>query len=241
MPRTAVILQSNYIPWKGYFDLINSAGVFVIYDEVQFTRRDWRNRNKIILNGKSHWLTIPVETKGKYELPINQIKVSDHQWAKKHWATIRHAYGKAEHFASYEAQLAKAYEEAAKLDYLTDINILFLELLSDFLDITHKLVHSRKIPETATDPTGRLVEICQKLEAQRYISGPSAKAYIEKEQFESARIELCYANYADYPQYKQTSETFEHGVSILDLLMHEGRGARQHLKSVSNSNGLISP
>lgn len=241
MPRTVVILQSNYIPWKGYFDLINSADVFVIYDEVQFTRRDWRNRNKVILNGKSHWLTIPVETKGKYELPINQIKVSDPQWAKKHWASIRHAYGKAEHFASYEAHLAKAYEDAAKLEYLTDINCLFLELITGFLDINYSLAHSYKIPGTATNPTGRLVEICQSLEAQRYISGPSAKEYIEKGQFESAQIELCYANYTGYPQYHQTSETFEHGVSILDLLMHEGGGARQHLKSISKPDGLIRP
>lgn len=241
MPRTVVILQSNYIPWKGYFDLLNSADVFVIYDEVQFTRRDWRNRNKIVLNGKSHWLTIPVETKGKYELPINQIKVSDHQWAKKHWASIRHAYGKAEHFANYEVQLAKAYEDAAKLEYLTDINILFLELVSGFLDINHNLAHSHQIPVIEANPTGRLVEICQSLEAQRYISGPSAKQYIEKDQFTDAQIELYYANYTGYPEYGQTSETFEHGVSILDLLMHEGRGARQHLKSVSKLDGLIRP
>lgn len=241
MPRTVVILQSNYIPWKGYFDLMNSADVFVIYDEVQFTRRDWRNRNKIILNGKAQWLTIPVETKGKYELPINQVKVSDHQWARKHWASIRHAYGKTEHFSSYEGQLAKAYEDVAKLEYLTDINILFLELLSEFLDINHNLAHSNKVPETATNPTARLVEICQRHQAQRYISGPSAKEYIEKDQFADAKIELSYSDYAGYPEYHQTSEIFEHGVSILDLLMHEGRDARQHLKSVSKPDGLIEP
>ena len=239
MPRTIVILQSNYIPWKGYFDLMNSADIFVMYDEVQFTRRDWRNRNKIILDGKPHWLTIPVESKGEYEIPIREVKVSDHRWAKKHWSSIYHAYGKAEHFGSYEEKLAEAYETAGELTYLSDINELFLGMLSGFLDIGTALEHSHKIPTISTNPTQRLVEICKASKAERYISGPSAENYIEQAQFDNAGIKLFYANYASYPKYAQLSQEFEHGVSVLDLLMHTGQSARQHLKSVSELDGLI--
>ena len=239
MSRTIVILQSNYIPWKGYFDLMNSADVFVIYDEVQFTRRDWRNRNKIILNGSPHWLTIPVETKGEFETPIKEVKVSDHRWAKKHWMSIRHAYGKAEYFERYEDALAKAYEKAEELTYLTDINQLFLQLLSNNLSIKSEIKHSHQVSTTDQDPTGRLIEICQGFNANRYISGPSAENYIQQAQFDDAGIELCYANYTNYPDYKQNSKQFEHGVSVIDLLMHTGQNARQHLKSVIELDGLI--
>lgn len=239
MPRTIVILQSNYLPWKGYFDLMNSADVFIIYDEVQFTRRDWRNRNKIILDGKPHWLTIPVESKGEYEIPIKEVKVSDHRWAKKHWASICHAYGKAEYFGSYEAKLAKAYEEAGELTYLSDINKLFLSVLSGFFEIDVTLEYSHKIPSISTNPTQRLVEMCKAFNAERYISGPSAKNYIEQRQFDDADIKLHYADYTEYPRYVQLSQEFEHGVSALDLLMHTGQGARQHLKSVLELDGLI--
>lgn len=239
MSRTIVILQSNYIPWKGYFDLMNSADVFVIYDEVQFTRRDWRNRNKIILNGKPHWLTIPVDTKGEYESPIKEVKVSDPRWAEKHWSSMRHAYVKAKYFDMYEEQVAKAYERAGKYRFLTEINELFLNVLSDFLSIDTLLEHSNKIPANNTDPTQRLLEICKGFNGKRYISGPSAKNYIDQKQFEEAAVKLHYANYTGYTDYKQNSETLEHGVSVIDLLMHEGQNARKHLKSVSELDGLI--
>lgn len=233
--KTLVILQSNYLPWKGYFDLMAAASEFVVFDEVQFTRRDWRNRNRIVLGGQLHWLTVPVQLKGKYLAPIGEIEVADKDWAEKHWTTIQHAYGKAPHFVKVGKVLGETYADAADLRRLSDINALFLERLAGLLGIDARLVPSSSVPRTTPDPTERLIEICQGRGATRYLSGPAARNYIKRHFFDDAGISLCYANYSGYPTYDQGMETFEHGVSIIDTLMRCGASARSHLQSAGRS------
>lgn len=239
MPRSIVILQSNYIPWKGYFDLMAAADEFVIFDEVQFTRRDWRNRNKIVLDGKLTWLTIPVKAKGNFDVPIEHVEIADSSWTRKHLASIRHAYAKAEHFWRYRSLLEKLYADAAALSKLTDINELFLRGLAHELGITTPIVRSTSLPRSATDPTGRLVEITRARGGDEYISGPSARAYIEQGQFSAAGVRLAFADYSGYPTYAQMSETFEHGVSIIDVLVHLGPAARDYLKSPRERTSFV--
>ena len=239
--KTIAILQSNYIPWKGYFDIIAGVDEFIIYDEVQFTRRDWRNRNKIISDGEARWLTIPVKSKGRYEAPINEIEVMGTVWAEKHWRTLTHDYAKAPFFKTYCNTLEWAYLESTKLIRLTDINRLFLSCLSKELGITSNFVDSLYLPNNATSPTSRLVEICIGCAAKIYISGPAAKSYIETELFESANIALRYVNYAGYPVYDQASTSFEPGVSIIDTLFRCGPDARRHLKSLDRRERLLEP
>lgn len=236
--KTLVILQSNYLPWKGYFDLMAASSEFVVFDEVQFTRRDWRNRNRIVLGGQLHWLTVPVQFKGKYLAPINEIEVAGKDWAEKHWTTIRHAYAKAPYFAKIGKVLEETYADAAELTHLSDINALFLERLAGLLGIEARLVPSSSVPRTTPDPTERLIEICRGRGATRYLSGPAARNYIKKNFFDDASISLSYANYSGYPSYDQGMETFEHGVSIIDTLMRCGTAARTHLKSVSRQGAF---
>src|SRR6476660_6059569 len=106
------IVQSNYIPWKGYFDLMRSVDEFVLYDDVQYTRRDWRNRNRIKTADGVQWLTVPVQVKGKYTQPIREVRVNDREWAANHWARLRHAYARAPHFADYADLLGELYVAA---------------------------------------------------------------------------------------------------------------------------------
>lgn len=232
MRKTVVITQSNYLPWKGYFDLINTADEFHLFDEVQYTRRDWRNRNKVVVDGTVKWLTIPVKTKGHYNSPIAEMEVVDKTWTEKHWNTIHHAYGRTPYFAEYGPHLEDTYAAAARLTLLSDINRLFLERLAGILDIHTPVLDAAEVPRTTDDPTGRLVEICVARGADRYVSGPAARAYIQEDLFEAAGVELCYADYGGYPDYPQELPKTEHGVSVIDLLMREGPTARDHLKSV---------
>lgn len=241
MAKVLVILQSNYIPWKGYFDLMNAADEFVLYDEVQFTRRDWRNRNRIVIAGAVRWLTIPVAAKGKYLRPVNEIRVADGRWAERHWASIRHAYGQAPFFADYGETVAGLYERAAGLEYLSEINALFLEGLKPPLGIATPLVSSALVPRRAADPTARLVEICRARGAGIYLSGPAARSYINPAAFADVGIELAYADYSGYPIYPQASRVFEHGVSVIDLLMRVGPEARRHLKSSRGLDAIVAP
>src|SRR5438477_4365331 len=135
MGKTVAIVQSNYIPWKGYFDLIRESDEFVLYDDVQYTRRDWRNRNKIKTADGVQWLTIPVDVKGKYLQLIRDTKVSDHTWADNHWTRIRHAYGKAPHFKDHEPLIAGLYTAAAALEFLSEINERFIRAICGVLGI----------------------------------------------------------------------------------------------------------
>ena len=101
--KKLAIVQSNYIPWKGYFDMINMVDEFILYDDCQFTKRDWRNRNKIKTPNGSQWLTIPVDVKGKYQQKIKDTVVSDPEWSKKHWTAITHNYCKASFFDNFKS------------------------------------------------------------------------------------------------------------------------------------------
>lgn len=237
--RKIAILQSNYIPWKGYFDIIAAVDEFVLFDEVQFTRRDWRNRNKIIVNGSATWLSIPVRSKGQFDAPIDEIAISDPGWAEQHWRSIHHAYRKAPYFPLYGPLLQTLFEQAAQLPLLSEVNELFLSNIAGWLELTTTFVRSRQVARHADDPTGRLVEICVGRGASLYLSGPAAKAYIRNEVFESAGVALRYADYAGYPVYDQKAASFEHGVSIIDGLMQCGPSARTHLKSVQAKDGLF--
>lgn len=237
--KSIAILQSNYVPWKGYFDLIAAVDEFLIFDEVQYTRRDWRNRNKIVVQGTVKWLTIPVKTKGRFFGPIEEIETDGHDWAEQHWKTITHAYRRADYFVDYRAILEAAYERAAALPRLTEINELFLRTITGLLDIATPIVRANVVPRTTQLPTDRLVEICLGRQATEYLSGPAACAYIETGKFSDAGVALKYADYSGYPVYEQHATAFEHGVSILDLLMRCGSAARGHLKSPSDRDRFV--
>jgi hypothetical protein len=237
--KSIAILQSNYVPWKGYFDLIAAVDEFLIFDEVQYTRRDWRNRNKIVVQGTVKWLTIPVQTKGRFFGPIEEIETDGHDWAEQHWKTIVHAYRRAAYFAEYQPVLEATYRKAASLIRLTEINELFLRTLTGLLDIPTPITRANVVPRTTQLPTDRLVEICLGRHASEYVSGPAARAYIEAEKFSRAGVALKYADYSGYPAYEQHATAFEHGVSILDVLMRCGPAARGHLKSPSHRESFV--
>ena len=123
--RCVAIMQSSYIPWKGYFDMIAAADAFILFDDVQFTRRDWRSRNRIKTAQGPRWLTIPVKTKSRYTQLIQETEVAA-DWTENHWTRIRHAYGKAPHFADNADAVESLYARAAGMSSLSEINRLFL-------------------------------------------------------------------------------------------------------------------
>lgn len=238
--KSLAILQSNYIPWKGYLDIVASVDEFLIFDEVQYTRNDWRNRNKIIVRGEPRWITIPVRKKG-FGRPINDIEADGNRWADTHWKTVSQAYSKAAFFAIYEAVLESLYREAALLTRLTEINELFLRKIVELMEIPTLIGRADEVVRRAQTPTDRLLEICLSRGATQYVSGPAAQAYIEAEKFARAGIELRYANYSGYPAYEQNTRIFDHGVSILDTLMRCGTVARTHLKALTNRDDFLAP
>lgn len=222
------ITQSNYIPWKGYFDAINRADVFVIYDEVQYTKNDWRNRNLIKTPSGTQWLTIPVK-KGNLEQKISETETANDLWRKKHWKTIVQNYQKTPYFESIAAVFEQLYLESGE-KMLSRINEQFIKAINQQLGIDTVIHHSSEF-ELPEDRVERLVSICSELKADTYLSGPAAKNYLDETRFKQAGIGVEWLDYSGYPEYPQRFGDFEHGVSVLDLLFNTGDEAQQYMKS----------
>lgn len=233
MSKHVVITQSNYIPWKGYFDAIRAADVFVEYDDMQYTRRDWRNRNLIKTPQGLHWLTIPVEVKGKFFQSIRDTRISEPNWQNNHWKTISMNYAKAPFFKENKDYFGELYDKA-RFSFLTEVNMHFLRGINTFLGIDTPLISSSDF-ELKEDRTERLLHICQALGGTTYYSGPAAKAYMNESMFQAAGVEIVYFDYAGYPEYNQLFPPFEHGVSVLDLIFNEGTQAIEFMKNQRKS------
>lgn len=223
---TAAILQSNYIPWKGYFDIISRADIFVIYDEVQYTKNDWRNRNLIKTQRGHQWLTIPVKQESLHQ-KIKDTNVDLTNWNKKHWSALKTNYGKSKYFGEYKDIIFSLYENAST--NLHEINLSFIQKICEILEIKTKIIDS-SILNLKGDKINRLIDACKKLEATNYLSGPAAKNYIDENIFERNAIKIEWMDYGNYKEYDQLFPPFEHGVTILDLIFNEGPNARSYLK-----------
>ena len=229
--RKVAIVQSNYIPWKGYFDLINLVDEFILFDDMQYTRRDWRNRNVIKTPAGLKWLTIPVAVKGNYFQKIQDTTISDPRWARKHWESIVHNYARARYFAMYRDAFEALYLTCEET-LLSEINYRFISAICKMLGIETVLSWSRDY-DSVEGKTERLVNLCKQAGATTYISGPAARAYMDEELFKNENIELAYMDYSSYPEYTQLTPPFEHGVSIIDLIFNEGPDATKYMKSFS--------
>lgn len=230
MPKTVAILQSCYIPWKGYFDIIGLVDHFIIYDDMQYARRHWHNRNRVMTREGPAWLTIPVNSKGKYLQNIDEVTVSE-PWAERHWKTIQSNYARAPFMGRYREWLRGLYEEADRLERLSEINALFLRAIAGELGLHTTFSWSSDYYSVEGRKTDRLLALCRAAGADSYLSGPSARNYLEGHKFADADIAVEWMDYSGYPEYPQLHATFEHGVSIIDLLFNIGVDARRYMKS----------
>ena len=224
-----VILQPSYIPWRGYFDLINRADVFVFYDDVQYDKHGWRHRNRIKTPDGVKWLSIPVASKGVVSRgqPIHDTRICWQQaWSRKHLAALTHSYSRAPFFTQYESLLNEIYSRHD--EHLADFTIAATVATSKCLGIHGKQFVRASELGIAGGKTERIVNILQALGVDTYLSGPSAKAYIDQSCFDRAGIRVEYAEYR-YPEYPQLHPPFDPQVSILDLLFMTGPRAGEHI------------
>lgn len=228
--KKVAILQSNYIPWKGYFDLIASVDEFVLYDDMQYTRRDWRNRNKIKTPQGLQWLTVPVKVKGKYLQTIRETELDGTEWAAMHWRTLCQNYRRAACFNSVADKLEPFFLQAEYLK-LSCLNRTLIEWVCGQLGINTILSNSWDYV-LAEGKSERLADICLQAGGTEYVSGPAAKDYIEESVFDDRGIKLTWFDYSGYPEYPQLWGDFQHGVSILDLLFNCGKDSPRFMKSI---------
>jgi hypothetical protein len=221
------IIQSCYIPWKGFFDLIGQCDEYVIFDSVQYIKGHWHNRNRIKTADGVIWLTIPVRTKGRYDQPIDQVEI-EKPWADRHWRALELGYKRAPFFQQFAPTVKGWYEQAATQARLTDVNAIFLHGITNLLGLNTRIVRDTVYPAEGVK-TERLLGIARAAGADRYLSGPSARTYFDEGMFTEAGIAPEWMSYAGYPEYPQLHGAFEHPVTALDLLFNTGPNAARYL------------
>jgi hypothetical protein len=213
------ISQSNYIPWKGYFDLISSVDRFVIYDSVQYTKNDWRNRNLIKTHAGLQWLSIPVGAGIRRCIHDVALPIAP-GWRRKHWASLTTAYARAPYFSEVSAWLEPIYGQLSD-NMLSAVNVRLIRAICRYLGIETDIVcHDGHHLEQ--DRVLKLVEICRRHGADTYVSAPAGKQYIDAATFDRHGLAIEWFDYVGYPSYPQLHGPFVHQVSVLDALFNCG-------------------
>lgn len=225
MKRVAII-QSSYIPWKGYFDIIHDVDEFIFLDDAQFTTRDWRTRNRIKTANGLLWLSIPAGSDRNRR--ICDVTLSDHAWQAKHWKSIRYAYSAAPFFDDYRQLFEDIYLGRNWIN-LSELNqAMTRTIASKILGIRTVFTDSRRY-DAPGQRTGKLIELVTQARGTHYLSGPSARDYVDPSMFASRGIQLEYKDYDGYPEHPQLHPPFEHAVSILDLIFNTGPAAPDYI------------
>ena len=226
----AAIIQSCYIPWKGYFDIINHVDKFVIYDDVQYGKRTWQNRNQIIINKKLKWLTIPVKVKSKFSQKINEVEVLNNKWCEQHLQSIKKNYNNHNH--DFMKKLTINYKNMSKINNLSTINKSFIDLILKFLEIETKVYSSSLIEYKQTsNKNERIINILKELKISTYVTTKTAQSYLDYESFAKNNIKIEIFDYEGYKEYTQNSDTFINNVSIIDLIFNKKNECKKYMKT----------
>lgn len=231
------ILQSNYIPWRGYFDFINSVDLFIFHDDIQYTKQDWRNRNKIKTDKGLEWLTVPVK-KAPTETPIDRIEIAGEEWRTDHRRKLGQHLGKAPHFKD----AIQLWEKATRNQtFLSDMNIALITDICFYLGIHTSWVRSRHLGITGVK-TERIAQMMRKFGGTTYVSGPAAKCYLDVQGLADMGVEVEWKdyNYLPYPQQYGDFQ-FENTVTVLDLIANLGPEAKNHIRSYTTEEMQAMP
>lgn len=228
MQKTVVVTQSNYLPWRGWFDMVRRADALVLLDSVQFTRRDWRNRNRIRTPRGLAWLTVPVATRGQFLQAVDETAITDAGWAEEHIRALRQNYAAAAHAGELPALEALLHEAAAR-HLLAEANEILIRGLCARLGIGTAILRDTALigraALAAMDPSERLAALAREAGAARYLTGPAARAYMSEAPFAERGIAVDWMDYSGQPPYPQLWGGFEPAVSVVDLILNTGPAA----------------
>ena len=222
------IHQPGYLPWLPFFRKIIESDIFVFLDDAQYEKNGWQNRNKIKVNGKNTWITVPVHA--DMHLKLNEIKmVQNIDWQKKHCKTFEINYSKSKYFSEYWKKLEIIYQK--KFEYLIDINIELIYFILNEIGVTKKIIKSSEL-NIKEKGSKRILEICKQIGAETYISGMGlpGKKYLDVKDFEQDNIKIEFHNF-EYSKYSQIGDNFIPNLSCIDLLLNEGNNSKEIILS----------
>lgn len=229
--RKIAILQPNYIPWKGVFDLIDRVDHFVFYDDVQYTKKDWRNRNYIKSKDSDLLLSVPVKTKGKTGQLIKDTLIdNDHKWQMKHYKSIVNCYKQSQFFERYHFILEELYLNNT-WNLLSELNVFSTKIISKAINIQTNWHLSSNLSKSGSKIGDKAIKICKELNCNYFINGPSSKKFLDLNLFKKNNIHVEFIKY-EFPLYHQQYTPFSHNVSILDVIFNCGPNALKFIRNI---------
>ena len=222
MSRSVAIIQSHYVPWAGFFDLIGGCTDVVILDSVAFSKNSFFNRNRLAGPNGDFWITIPVVTHGREGQSISEVKVQDAKWASKHAKSVEQSLCRSPFYAEYSASWLSVYQECFSSNSLSEINRLWLDCVVNQLNLKVKIHNDTDLVISETEKTERLIQLCQQLNADVYRTGPRGLAYLDISRFNSTGTSVEVIEYSDYYPYRKARDSQVEPVSILDNLANLG-------------------
>ena len=233
--KTVAIIQPNYIPWIGYFEIMKHVDCFIFLDDVQYTKRDWRNRNFILGNKGKEILSIPVLSKGRSIQKINEVIVADKKWKQNHLKKIFYSYKKSKHFDEIYSFLTDAYNNIDS-EFLSDNLCSINERICTYLGVNSKIIKSSSLKSKGIK-NEKLLSLCEAVSAKIYISGPKATNYLDYEMFKKKNIKLKIVEYSIQKNYVSSkSFKFTRNLSIIDLLFNAGKNSKKYLQDINLVN-----
>jgi hypothetical protein len=217
---TIGILQPGYLPWLGFFEQLQKSDVFILYDDVQYDKGGWRNRNKIKTAKGNQWLTIPVRVKFLQKPLIYEVKIDNtSNWRKNHLLSLHSNYTKADFFKDCIGIFEEAYNK--EWEYLAEIDIYFITRIAEYLGIDVKKIKRSSQLNPKGDKMERLINLCKSFGADTFYEGYAGKNYIDDKMFEREGIKVIYQEYK-HPVYQQLYGEFIPYLSVVDLLFNCG-------------------
>lgn len=232
MSKVVGILQPGYLPWLGFFEQLLYSDEFVLYDDVQYDKNGWRNRNRVKGPQGPVWLTVPVQTKSLGQPLINQVPINPTQpnWPQKHLGSLRQFYGKAPFFKDYFPALQETL--AQPWEKLIDLDRELIVLLAGWLGIHTPLILSSQLDCPHDDPSERLILILKKLEADIFYEGASGQNYLDLKKFEDVGLQVVFQDYQPKP-YPQQYGGFQPFLSVVDLIFNCGPESKNQLAGLN--------
>jgi hypothetical protein len=219
---TIAVLQPGYLPWLGFFDQMQRADIFVLYDDVQYDKHSWRNRNRIKTPMGAQWLTVPVRHSGLNWPALDQVRIDNGQpWARKHITFLKQTYSRAPYVKAYLPALERVLSQP--WGRLLDLDVAIIELLADWLDVRTPVVLASSLG-VGGERSARLLGICAHFGATRYLSGDAARDYLDQGAFARAGVDIVWQQYA-HPVYSQLHGAFVSHLSAIDALLNCGEDA----------------
>lgn len=218
--RVVTVTQSNYLPWKGFFDLVRRVDHLVLLDNVQFTRRDWRSRNRIKTPNGVQWLSVPVSCPRGRDTSVSEATIAGSAWIDDHLRALELSYSRTAHFDEVMDRLEPILRSSHET--ISELNEALLRELLQIMQISIELSVARG-PIVRMDPSSRIAELVSGVGGTAYLSAPAARAYLEESTFTSRGCGVRFMEYPEYPEYSQMWPPFRHDVSIVDVLFHVGQ------------------